>query len=133
MSLTISTQTHHGVRIILELARSRHQGVVSVGEISRRQDISVKYLEQLIRKLKQAGFITSTRGPKGGHQLAIPPDKITIGQIVSLFEGQTDMVKCINTPQKCERSANCPVRQVWKEASECLNAKFDNTTIADLL
>lgn len=133
MSLTISTQTHHGVRIVLELAGSRNQGAVSVGEISERQGISVKYLEQLIRKLKQGGFITSTRGPKGGHQLAKPPAEITVGQIVRLFEGQTDLVKCITSPQDCERAETCPVRKVWKEASQSLNAKFDSTTIAELL
>ena len=133
MSLTISTQTHHGVRIVLELAESRHQGAVSVGTISERQGISVKYLEQLIRKLKQGGFVTSTRGPKGGHQLAKKPEDITVGQIVRLFEGKTDLVKCINSPHECERTRTCPVRQVWIEAALGLNAKFDSTTIADLL
>jgi Rrf2 family protein len=68
----------------VDLARHYDQNPVQIGEISKRQDISVKYLEQLIRPLKQAKLVTSVRGPKGGHLLAKKPEKITLGQIVRL-------------------------------------------------
>ena len=68
--MKLSTRSRYGTRILVDLARHKDQGPVQIGEISKRQDISVKYLEQLIRPLKQANLVTSVRGPKGGHLLA---------------------------------------------------------------
>ena len=104
-----------------------------MGEISKRQDISVKYLEQLIRPLKQANLVNSIRGPKGGHLLAVKPEDITLGQIVRLFEGQSELVECISNPQKCSMSDDCQVRLAWGDATKVLYEKLDNTSIADLV
>jgi len=104
-----------------------------MGEISKRQDISVKYLEQLIRPLKQANLVHSIRGPKGGHLLAVKPEDITLGQIVRLFEGQSELVECISNPQKCSMSDDCQVRLAWGDATKVLYEKLDSTSIADLV
>ena len=104
-----------------------------MGEISKRQDISVKYLEQLIRPLKQANLVNSVRGPKGGHLLAVKPEDVTLGQIVRLFEGQSELVECISNPQKCSMSDDCQVRLAWGDATRVLYENLDNTTIADLM
>ena len=117
----------------MDLARHNGQGPVQIGEISKRQDISVKYLEQLIRPLKQASMVTSVRGPKGGHLLAKNPEEITLGQIVRLFEGQSELVECISNPEKCNMSDDCQVRLAWKDATRVLYEKLDSTTISDLL
>ena len=117
----------------MDLARHNDQGPVQIGEISKRQDISVKYLEQLIRPLKQASIVTSVRGPKGGHLLAKNPKNITLGQIVRLFEGQTELVECISNPEQCNMSDDCQVRLAWKEATRVLYEKLDSTTISDLM
>ena len=117
----------------MDLARHNDQGPVQIGEISKRQDISVKYLEQLIRPLKQASMVTSVRGPKGGHVLAKNPKNITLGQIVRLFEGQTELVECISNPEQCNMSDDCQVRLAWKEATRVLYEKLDSTTISDLM
>ena len=90
-------------------------------------------MEQLIRTLKQADLIKSVRGSKGGHQLNERPDKITVGQIVRLFEGQTDLVECVSVPEKCHRAEDCRVREVWKEATEAMYEKLDAITIEDLI
>ncbi len=131
--MKLSTRSRYGTRILVDLALHRNQGPVQMGEISKRQDISVKYLEQLIRPLKQADLVTSVRGPKGGHLLAKKPEDITLGQIVRLFEGQSELVECISNPEKCSMSHDCQVRLAWGDATRVLYEKLDNTTIADLM
>ena len=131
--MKLSTRSRYGVRILVDLARNSNQRPVQMGEISKRQDISVKYLEQLIRPLKQANMVTSVRGPKGGHLLAKKPEDITLGQIVRLFEGQSELVECISNPEKCSMSHDCQVRLAWGDATRVLYEKLDNTTIADLI
>ena len=131
--MKLSTRSRYGARILVDLARHTDQGPVQIGEISKRQDISVKYLEQLIRPLKQASMVTSVRGPKGGHLLAKKPEEISLGQIVRLFEGQSDLVECISKPELCSMSDDCQVRLAWKDATRVLYEKLDSTSIADLL
>lgn len=131
--MKLSTRSRYGARILVDLARHNNQGPVQIGEISKRQDISVKYLEQLIRPLKQANLVESVRGPKGGHMLAEKPEKITLGQIVRLFEGQSDLVECVSKPETCNMADDCQVRLAWKDATRVLYEKLDNTTIADLM
>jgi Rrf2 family protein len=131
--LKLSTRSRYGARILVDLARHNGQGPVQIGEISKRQDISVKYLEQLIRPLKQASMVTSVRGPKGGHMLAKDPEDITLGQIVRLFEGQAELVECISNPEQCNMSDDCQVRLAWKDATRVLYEKLDSTTISDLM
>ena len=131
--MKLSTKSRCGTRILMDLARLQNEGPVQVGEISRRQNISVKYVEQIIRPLKQAELINSVRGPKGGHMLAKKPEEITLGQIVRLFEGQTDLVECISYPEKCPMSVECQVRLAWRSATQALFESLDTTTIADLL
>ncbi len=131
--MKLSTRSRYGARILVDLARHINQGPIQIGEISKRQDISVKYLEQLIRPLKQASMVNSVRGPKGGHMLAKKPEEITLGQIVRLFEGQSELVECISNPEHCNMSDDCQVRLAWKDATRVLYEKLDSTTIADLL
>jgi Rrf2 family protein len=130
--MKLSTRSRYGTRILLELARHYDDGPVQIGEISRRQGISVKYLEQLIRPLKKAKLVTSVRGPKGGHMLAKLPEEITLGQIVRLFESQSVLVECVSCPEKCSMSDDCQVRLAWKEATDVLYQSLDATTISDL-
>ena len=131
--MKLSTRSRYGARILVDLARHNNQGPIQIGEISKRQDISVKYLEQLIRPLKQAKLVESVRGPKGGHMLAKNPEKITLGQIVRLFEGQSDLVECISNPETCNMADDCQVRLAWKDATRVLYERLDSTTIADLM
>lgn len=131
--MKLSTRSRYGARILIDLARHSDQRPVQIGEISKRQDISVKYLEQLIRPLKQAKLVTSVRGPKGGHLLAEKPENITLGQVVRLFEGQSDLVECVSYPERCPMSDDCQVRLAWKDATQVLYEKLDDTTIADVM
>jgi len=131
--MKLSTRSRYGTRILLELASHSNNSPLQVSEISKRQKIPAKYLEQLIRTLKGAGLIKSTRGSKGGHQLNQPAKSISVGQIVRLFEGQTDLVECVSSPDSCGRADECLVRNVWIEATAALYQKLDKVSIADLL
>ena len=131
--MKLSTKTRYGTRILIDLALKINQGTVQVRKISLSQNIPVKYLEQILRTLKQAGFVKSVRGPKGGHLLAKKPDEISLGQIVRLFEGQADLVACTSSPEKCDMAADCLVRDAWQEATSVLYKNLDNISIANLI
>lgn len=131
--MKLSTRSRYSVRILLELARNPSDEPLQVSEISRRQKIPAKYIEQLIRTLKSADLVTSSRGPKGGHFCAKDPAGITLGDIVRLFEGQSDLVECVSDTEVCNMAESCRVRLVWKEATEALYEKLDGVTIADLM
>ncbi len=130
--MKLSTRSRYGTRLLVDLARARDKGPVQISEISNRQNISVKYLEQIIRPLKQAELVTSVRGARGGHMLAKKPDEITLGQIVRLFEGQADLVECVSHPENCAMADECRVRLAWQAATDALYESLDGTTIADL-
>lgn len=118
---------------MIELALHENQGAVQVSRIAANQKIPVKYLEQLLRILKKAGVVSSVRGPKGGHLLAQDPASISLGQVVRLFEGQTDLVECVSSPEKCDMASECLVRHAWHDATNVLYEKLDSTSIADLV
>jgi Rrf2 family protein len=131
--MKLTTKTRYGVRLLLDLAQHQDKGPIQMSKISIRQNVSVKYLEQIIRLLKQAKFVNSIRGPKGGHMLAKKPKEITLGDITRLFEGQTELVDCINNPEKCPMSDDCLIRPAWQRATQALYRELDSITIADLL
>jgi Rrf2 family iron-sulfur cluster assembly transcriptional regulator len=131
--MKLTTKTRYGTRLLIDLAQHQDKGAAQMSAISMRQNIYVKYLEQLIRPLKQAGLVTSTRGPKGGHMLAKKPEEITLGEITRLFEGATELVNCISDPEKCSMIEDCIVRDAWGRANKALYDELDSITIADLL
>jgi len=131
--MKLTTKTRYGARLLLDLAQRQDKGAVQMSEISIRQNISVKYLEQIIRPLKKAKFVKSIRGPKGGHMLAKKPDEITLGDIIRLFEGRSELVDCIDDPKKCTNSDDWLVRLGWQKATKALYRELDSITIANLL
>jgi Rrf2 family protein len=93
----------------------------------------VKYLEQLIIPLKKANFIKSVRGPKGGHMLAKPPEKITVGDIVGILEGGISLSNCIENPEVCDRTTGCLTRGVWEEATKAMYDKLNSVTLSKMI
>ncbi len=116
----------------MDLARNDQNGPVQVGDISKRQNISVKYIEQLIRHLKKAEYITSVRGPKGGHVLDKKPHEITVGHVIRTFESKNGKNECICNQEKCSMINDCRLRQAWDEAIRIFYETLDDTSIADL-
>jgi len=131
--MKLSTRSRYGTRMILDLAQHYDQGAIQLGEIAKRQDISLKYLEQIIRPLKKAGYVESFRGAKGGHTLNKPPDEITVGEIVALLEGGNTLIHCDEEPDNCERVDSCLTRYLWMEAATAMYEKLTAITFADLL
>jgi Rrf2 family transcriptional regulator, iron-sulfur cluster assembly transcription factor len=133
--MKLSTQTRYGVRAIFDIAYHSEGLETQVKNISRRQGISPRYLEQIFQKLKRAGILTSKRGPTGGYFLAKKPEEITVGAIVRITEGNIDPVLCLNpqdSSQSCDKLTECVTRLVWSEAGNRLKDYFDSVTIQDL-
>ena len=131
--MKLSTRGRYGTRMMLDLAQHQDKGPVQIGDIAKRQDISVKYLEQLIIPLKKANFIKSVRGPRGGHMLAVSPEKITVGEIVRILEGGIDLTDCIGNPDICDRSENCVTRKIWAAATGAMFDKLNAITLAKMI
>ena len=131
--MKLSTKTRYGIRLLLDLARYYDQGPVQIGDIAKRQDISVKFLEQIIRPLKKASLVTSTRGPKGGHAFARAPEEISLGEIVQALESSPVLADCVDDDDHCMRASECSIRMAWQEATSVLFEKLNSITITDLL
>ena len=131
--MKLSTRSRYGTRMILDLAQHHGQGVIQLGEIAKRQKISQKYLEQIIRPLKKANYVKSFRGAKGGHMLNKPPEEISVGEIVALLEGGSSIVDCDQNSESCELSDSCLTRYIWQEAAAAMYARLATITFADLM
>jgi len=129
----LSTRTRYGARLLFDLARHSEKGPIHIGDIAGRQGISVKYLEQIVRPLKEAKLVKSVRGAKGGHLLAKPAEEITLGQIVRLLESGCGLADCIEKPSECNMSGDCLFRVAWAEAASALFEKLDSISLAQLL
>jgi len=119
--------------MMLDLAAHHNQGPTPLREIAKRQDLSVKYLEQLIIPLKAAGFICSVRGAKGGYTLAQKPDKISVGEIIGILEGGLSLVDCVEDPKVCRREKECPTRDIWIRISGRLMEELSSLSLQDVL
>ena len=131
--MKLSTRSRYGTRLMLEMARHYRQGPLQLGDIAKRQEVSVKYLEQIIIPLKKARYIKSVRGRKGGHILTRPPEEITVGEIVAILENGNGLVECAADATVCERADICPTRLLWKEAHEAMFDRLEAVTLADLV
>lgn len=130
--MKLSTRSRYGTRLMLDMAQRYNQGPIQLREISKRQKISIKYLEQIVRPLKKAGYVISARGPKGGHMLGKPPDAITVGEIVALLEGSRELIPCMEEPNRCGLFAGCATRHIWMEASRAMYERLNAITLEEL-
>jgi len=131
--MKLSTRSRYGTRLMLDMAQHYREGPLQLGDIAKRQEVSVKYLEQIIIPLKKARYIASVRGRKGGHILTRPPEEITVGEIVALLENGNGLVECAADATVCERADACPTRLLWKEAYEAMLDRLEAMTLADLV
>ncbi|MCR5527169.1 MAG: Rrf2 family transcriptional regulator [Lachnospiraceae bacterium] len=132
--MKISTRGRYAVRVMLDLALHNTGEYIKVKDIAKRQEISEKYLEQIISILNKAGFVHSVRGAQGGYQIADDPKKFTIGMILRLTEGSLSPVACLESESnQCERCDTCETLDVWKDLTAAINNVVDNVTIADLV
>lgn len=131
----ISTKGRYALRMMIDLAQ--HQTAeenVPLKKIAERQQISVKYLEQIITALSRAGYVKSLRGSQGGYRLAYPPEHYTAGMILRLTEGTLSPVACLdNEVNECPRQEICPTLFVWQKLYDAINETVDSITLQDIL
>lgn len=132
--MKISTKGRYALRLLLDLAINNTGEYITIKNIAKRQDISDKYLEQIITQLSRAGFVKSARGAFGGYMLAKPAEEYTVGDILRLMEGSLAPVPCLeNSDTPCLRAAECVTLEVWQEIQQAINNVVDNITLADLV
>ena len=132
--MKISTQGRYGLRALVDLAVHESSGPIPLREISQREDISERYLEQLFAKLRKAGIVSSVRGAHGGYKLNRDPREITVGDVVRVLEGDLAPVDCTkeDVEDKCEFVNRCVTYEVWKEVKEKIEEVVDSRTLQDL-
>jgi len=131
--MKISTKGRYALRLMLDLALAQDQ-VVRLRDVAKRQDISVKYLEQIISVLQKCGYVKSVRGPGGGYMLARKPEEYTVGMILRQIEGSLAPVTCLEgVENECPRKGECATLRVWKMLYEAVNGVVDHVSLADLV
>lgn len=117
---------------MIDLALSYEEGgFVFLRDIAKKEEISEKYLGQLIIPLRSAGLITSKRGAEGGYQLARPPETITVLEIVEALEGKTIIVDCLRDETLCRRAVTCAAREIWHRLQDAITSTLGSITLAD--
>jgi len=116
--LKLSTRGRYGTRFMLDLALHFGEGPILLREVSKRQEISVKYLEQLVTPLRVGGLVKSTRGPRGGYHLAKAPSEIDLYTIITVLEGPFTLTECVSDNSICHRSDRCVTRDIWGEVND---------------
>ncbi|WP_303720839.1 Rrf2 family transcriptional regulator [Malonomonas rubra] len=137
--MKLSTKSRYGVRAMFDMAYHAGTLPAQIKDISRRQNISPRYLEQIFQDLKKAGLLKSRRGPQGGYSLAKPADEITVKQIVLAAEGELQLVDCVKNRRKkgekdpvCDFDNQCLTQHLWAKASQILGDYFDSISLKDL-
>lgn len=132
--MIVSTKGRYALRIMLELAMHEGEGFLSLKEISTRQNVSMKYLEQIITLLNKADLLKSQRGPQGGYRLGRSPENYTIGEILRAVEGRLAPISCLESEENlCPRQENCLTIGFWEGLYKVIDAYTDSVTLAQLL
>ncbi|MEE8184995.1 MAG: Rrf2 family transcriptional regulator [Thermodesulfobacteriota bacterium] len=133
--MRLSTKSLYGVRAVFDIAYNSEGLPVQIRDISKRQRISPRYLEQIFQKLKKAGVLRSKRGPHGGYYLAKRLEEITVGDILRATEGPPDLVFCVTTEKagrRCDLIERCVTRPIWEETGRRITEFLDSISLYDL-
>ncbi len=130
--MRVPMKVDYGVRALVELALNYGEGPVQTAEIAYRQGIPEAYLDQLMTTLHKFGFITSRRGPQGGHRLAMDPDEIKLSMVMATLDGNSSPLDCLINPDDCVFSDSCAQQEVWKAVEEAIRNVLSSISLADL-
>ena len=131
--MKISTKIRYGARAMLELASHYGEGPIELKEIAKKENISLKYLEQVINPLRSAGLLKSIRGSKGGYSLAKPPSEIFFENGVETLEGPLILRECLRDPKVYKKVPSCVTRDIWEEVSEAISKIFHSITLEEMV
>lgn len=129
--MKLSTKGRYGLRAMQYIAEHDQSGPISLSAIAQEEEISLYYLEQLMRKLRLDGFVESIRGTKGGYRLARPADEILIGDILRSLEGNLTLTSCLES-EHCDKGDDCATRVLWDRINRGIRDVIDFTTLAEL-
>ena len=130
--MKIPMRMDYGVRALVELAIHYGDGPVQTAEIAAKQGIPVAYLDQLMASLNKFGFVSSRRGPRGGHSLAQQPSEINLSMVMSKLDANSSPIDCLVNPLDCVLSDSCAQQEVWKSVEDAISEVLSNITLADL-
>ncbi|MDE5582582.1 MAG: Rrf2 family transcriptional regulator [Ruminococcus sp.] len=131
--MKISTKGRYSLRMLADLAIHGEEGYISLKDIAERQDISKKYLEQIVPLLSRSGIIKANRGNKGGYMINGKASELSIGDVLRATEGSLAPVACLEyEPNSCERCDKCPTISIWKELYRLITDYLDGISIQDL-
>jgi Rrf2 family protein len=128
----ISNKCYYALKAMLELAVREGSGPVTIGDIATKQHIPVRFLEAILRQLKQAGLAESVRGKEGGYYLGAPARNITVGSVIRLFEGPLVGVNTGLPPARRGRPERDVFHRVWEEAGRSLSSVFERIDLGML-
>ena len=132
--MMISTKGRYALRVLIDMAEHQTDGYIPLKEIAKRQGISEKYLESIVKLLVKGGVVEGMRGKGGGYRLCKSPDQFTAGYILRLMEGSLAPVSCLDSGRApCERASECRTLSLWTGLNEVINKYLDQYTLADLL
>jgi len=131
--MQVSAKARYALRLITDMAAYSSNGKVKIKDVSERQGISVKYLEQVVTALARAGYVKGERGPQGGYVLNIDPSKVTAGDIIRLIDGPSCPAPCMHSDGTvCPHSSNCPTEEIWRRIGDAADEIMDAYTVEDL-
>jgi Rrf2 family iron-sulfur cluster assembly transcriptional regulator len=131
--LRLSTKGQYGVRAMFEIAKGSLDNPVTIKEISRRQDVSIAYLQQILNKLRRADLIVSRKGPGGGYLLNKKPEDISIASILNELEGPLAITSCLDPSEGCVRADRCVTHLLWKALGEQIESFLNTITLKNLV
>lgn len=132
--MKVSTKGRYALRLMIDLAEHDNGSFIPLKEISARQDISIKYLEQIVNQLGRSGLLRSVRGAQGGYRLSRPIQDYTAGEILRVTEGGLAPVACLEVGAKeCPRSEICSTISFWNDFADVINNYVDSITLEDLV
>lgn len=132
--MKISTKGRYALRLVIDLALNKENGYITLKDIAERQNISKKYLEQIVPLLNKSGLLKTNRGYQGGYMLAKPADKYTVGEILRITEGNLAPVSCLeHETNECERAGSCATLYVWQGLHKTIAEYLDGITVQDII
>ncbi|MCD7846164.1 MAG: Rrf2 family transcriptional regulator [Oscillospiraceae bacterium] len=132
--MKVSTKGRYALRTMVDLAQHSDGGLVTLKDVAARQDLSQKYLEQIVTVMSRAGFVKGIRGPQGGYRLAREPREYNLAEILRLVEGSLAPVECLDeTPNQCEHCATCSTVEMWEGLYQVITNYLEGITLQDLL
>ncbi len=132
--MKISTKGRYALRMLIDLAEHRDEGFIALKDIAKRQNMSKKYLEQIVPVLNRSNILLTNRGYQGGYKLAKEPSNYTVGDILRLTEGSLAPVACLdNEPIGCEKIDECSTIGLWKGLNKVINDYLDSITLQTIL